>query len=98
MTFCAKPSAGRFTDYKILQLLTPAPTRRGWATISREGKGEAVATPSPLSQWGRFPIFTGVTVSVTGRPPNDCPGRGVMDHALAVPGRQNCSRLKRPSL
>jgi hypothetical protein len=52
--------------------------------ISREGKGEAVATPSPLSQWGQFPIFTGVTVSVTGRPLYDCPKRGVFFHALAA--------------
>lgn len=27
------------------------------------GKPEAEASGSPLSQWGRFPIFTGVRVS-----------------------------------
>jgi len=41
-----------------------------------EGKREAVATPSPLSQKGLFPLFTGVRLSRTGRPPRDCPNRG----------------------
>ena len=30
------------------------------------GKGQAVASPSPLSPWGRFPIFTSVCLSHTG--------------------------------
>ena len=40
------------------------------------GKGVAFATPSPLSRWGRFPIFTGVPFSGTGRPRGNCPRRG----------------------
>lgn len=32
------------------------------------GNGEAVATPSPLSQGGWFPVYTGVPFSSTGRP------------------------------
>ena len=43
----------------------------------RVGKGVATATPSPLSQWGQFSIFTSMTLSVTGRPHIDCPFRGV---------------------
>ena len=46
------------------------------------GKREAVATPSPLSQWGQFPIFTGVCLSYTGRPPRQCPFRGVRTRTL----------------
>nr|VFK44036.1 MAG: hypothetical protein BECKSD772F_GA0070984_11645 [Candidatus Kentron sp. SD]VFK49421.1 MAG: hypothetical protein BECKSD772E_GA0070983_11784 [Candidatus Kentron sp. SD] len=42
------------------------------------GKGEAKATPSPLSQWGQFPIFTGVRLSRTGRLPGDSPSRGTI--------------------
>jgi hypothetical protein len=42
-------------------------------SITPEGKGQAYASPSPLSQWGQFPIFTGVRLSRTGRPPRDCP-------------------------
>ena len=30
------------------------------------------ATASPLSRWGRFPIFTGVRLSRSGRPPVRC--------------------------
>nr|VFK42074.1 MAG: hypothetical protein BECKSD772F_GA0070984_111220 [Candidatus Kentron sp. SD]VFK47952.1 MAG: hypothetical protein BECKSD772E_GA0070983_110920 [Candidatus Kentron sp. SD] len=41
---------------------------------ARRGK----ATPSPLSQWGQFPIFTGVRLSRTGRLPCDSPSRGTI--------------------
>ena len=39
-------------DYRIAQVV---------------GKGEARTTPSPLSQWGLFPIFPGEQLSSTGR-------------------------------
>ena len=41
------------------------------------GKGQVVTSPSPLSPWGQFPIFTGVRISHTGRPQRYCPLRGV---------------------
>jgi hypothetical protein len=34
------------------------------------------ATPSPLSQWGQFPIFTGMRLSRSGRPHPRCRVRG----------------------
>ena len=41
------------------------------------GKGQAVASPSPLSPWGQFPLLTGLRLARTGRPPRPCPWRGV---------------------
>ena len=57
-----------------------------WEHGQPVGKGEAgsPASPSPLSQWGQFPIFTGVTLSVTGRPQRDCPLRGASPRSLTV--------------
>jgi hypothetical protein len=50
--------------------------------VLRRGAGEWVregvhSPPSPLSQGGRFPLFTGVPLSGTGRPHSQCPLRGV---------------------
>ncbi len=43
-----------------------------------EGKGEAGASPSPLSRWGQFPIFTGVRVAHRATPNSVAPThRGV---------------------
>nr|VFK42343.1 MAG: hypothetical protein BECKSD772F_GA0070984_112012 [Candidatus Kentron sp. SD]VFK48222.1 MAG: hypothetical protein BECKSD772E_GA0070983_111712 [Candidatus Kentron sp. SD] len=62
-----------------------SPTYKSIASILKKGldrhlvgKGEAKATPSPLSQWGQFPIFTGVRLSRTGRLPGDSPSRGTI--------------------
>ena len=38
-----------------------------------EGKGQVLTSPSPLPQWGRFPIFTSVHLSRTGRSQFRCP-------------------------
>ena len=39
-------------------------------------KGEGHSSPSPLSQEGQFPLFTGEPLSGTGRPHCDCPAGG----------------------
>ena len=38
----------------------------------RRRSGVFLTTTSPLSQQGRFPVFTGVRLSRTGRPPFYC--------------------------
>jgi hypothetical protein len=45
------------------------------AFILREavGKGEVGTSPSPLSQWGQFPIFTGVRLSRNRATPDALP-------------------------
>ena len=72
------------------------------------GKGQAVASPSPLSPWGHFPIFTGVCLSHTGRPPRPCPLRGVRMLTFPCPHRdlptpqlsstQDCVAAWRPTV
>ena len=42
------------------------------------GKGEALATPSPLPRGGRFPPFTDVPVSGIGRAQSKYPVRGAV--------------------
>ena len=43
---------------------------------SPAGKGQALCLPSPLSQGGQFPLFTGVNVSLTGRSQSEYPKAG----------------------
>ena len=46
------------------------------ASENKAGKGEAggkPATPSPLSQWGQFPTFTGVRVAHRATPAEVAP-------------------------
>ena len=44
--------------------------------VPQVGKGEGHSSPSPLSQEGQFPLFTGEPLSGTGRPHDACPLRG----------------------
>ena len=44
--------------------------------LGQVGKGEGHSSPSPLSQEGQFPPFTGEPLSGTGRPHDACPLRG----------------------
>lgn len=52
-----------------LRVGRPGAARLEWVKRRLEG---FPATASPLSQWGQFPIFTGVRLSRTGRPPMRC--------------------------
>ena len=61
------------------------PARRGRRYRCRDrgrpgrlGKGEGHSSPSPLSQWGQFPIFTGKSLSGTGRRRSCCPSGGAV--------------------
>ena len=44
--------------------------------LMKVGKGEGHSSPSPLSGWGQFPIFTGEPLSGTGRPHEHGPHEG----------------------
>src|SRR5579862_1400013 len=46
------------------------------------GKGEGHSSPSPLSRWGQFPIFTGEPLSGTGRRHSRCPESGATQRFL----------------
>ncbi len=58
------------------------------------GKGVACATPSPLSQWGQFPIFTGVRLSRTGRSRGNRPRRGTEIYPATQAVRKSLSESK----
>jgi hypothetical protein len=60
------------------------------------GKGQAVASPSPLSPWGRFPLLTGMCVSHPGRPPRQGPLRGVRIHTFPCTHLDFPTRHKTP--
>ena len=58
------------------------------------------ASPSPLSQWGRFPIFTGVRISHRATPTKVAPLRGITRRASPRASRyvQNSSKVSKPNL
>jgi hypothetical protein len=62
------------------------------------GKGEAEgATPSPLSRWSQFSIFTGVRLSRSGRPQKQCPKGEASSSRVFMGQQQNWVRLNSPS-
>ncbi len=77
---------------------TEGPWTRGRKVYIRMevvGKGERyLRTPSPLSQWGQFPIFTGVSVSDTGRPRRYSPLSG----EIGILPMQRSRVLRRPAV
>ena len=73
---------------------------QGDAKWVRGRPGVSLATPSPLSRWGQFPIFTGVKVIHRATPIEVAPCRGITRRALPWMFRvvQNSSSVRRPSL